>query len=718
MERVVIVGAGLYGLIAAKTYLQIVGAYHDENTGKRTDEIAEIPVCFTESNDAPQKNSSESRLLVIDSASDIGGTWAEERLYPNLLSQNSYGLYEFSDLPLSDVVPGEHADDTHNQFILGWKINCYLRAWVEKWQLKKHIRLNWKVNDISRLETKEWKLKISVSTSTSPIQCITIICDKLVLATGLTSVPNMPETKGSSTASDNPAPVIHAKDVGEWARKHLGYRPLKAPESEVVRIPAKESPYPQLRSVAVYGGAKSSFDLVHFFATLHRNDPKLHLKSTQESPIQVHWIIRNRGVGPAWMVPPMSILPNGETVASDKAASTRLITHLTPCCYEIPKRLSIGPSGSLHWKGSWLARLFHGNPVGRWWISWLWRSIDKGLEDTAQYGSDPKMEKLRPENSIVSCASGIGIANQANLWETIRLPHVNVYRSAITDIVATVPGKTTDSSAKASVHLSDSNSIDEVDLVIHATGYKPIVPIRFEPASLRLELGLSALVDSRGKGVRENREIPAGTPERIDGPLESTIKDRIQHWEDLDRRSEVMVRKTLNATRCAFTDRSPPSWAESHKLVPYRLFRRMVAPELVAQGDRSFATLGVILSSTIAVVAEVQALWVAVFLTGGLDSPLEIKPNPNHALSLKNLSSVDIENAISEDVVLGSLTGTGLEVEAIQYNDMLLRDLGLNPHRLGGGFYTELTGVYGPSVYAGIVDEWKKKSQSLAVKTT
>lgn len=46
---------------------------------------------------------------------------------------------------------------------------------------------------------------------------------------------------------------------------------------------------------------------------------------------------------------------------------------------------------------------------------------------------------------------------------------------------------------------------------------------------------------------------------------------------------------------------------------------------------------------------------------------------------------------------------------------MLLRDLGLNPHRLGGGFYTELTGVYAPSVYAGIVDKWKK-SRSLAEK--
>jgi Predicted flavoprotein involved in K+ transport len=135
---------GLYGLIAAKTYRQLVAS--DENIKSTdTDEITEIPTCFTESIDGSPAASSESRLLVIDSTSDIGGTWAEERLYPNLLSQNSYGLYEFSDLPLSDVVPEEHTDDTHNQFIAGWKINRYLRAWVEKWQLEKYIRLNWTV---------------------------------------------------------------------------------------------------------------------------------------------------------------------------------------------------------------------------------------------------------------------------------------------------------------------------------------------------------------------------------------------------------------------------------------------------------------------------------------------------------------------------------------------------------------------------------------------
>ena len=215
------------------------------------------------------------------------------------------------------------------------------------------------------------------------------------------------------------------------------------------------------------------------------------------------------------------------------------------------------------------------------------------------------------------------------------------------------------------VRLADRTCVDPVDLVIHATGYKPIVPIRFEPPCLRLELGLSALVGKDDKEISEKGSISTESPEKIHGPLEPNIKERVEHWETLDRRSEIMVRDTLNATKCALADRSPPSWAASDKLVPYRLFRRMVAPELVAQGDRSFATLGVILSSTIAVVAEVQALWVAAFLTGGLDTE-SMKAAPGQALCLETLSQEVMEDAVSEDVVLGSLTGSGLEVDAIQ----------------------------------------------------
>jgi hypothetical protein len=49
-------------------------------------------------------------------------------------------------------------------------------------------------------------------------------------------------------------------------------------------------------------------------------------------------------------------------------------------------------------------------------------------------------------------------------------------------------------------------------------------------------------------------------------------------------------------------------------------------------------------------------------LTEGLDSTVDIQSTPHQALSLENLSLEAMENTISEDVVLGSLTGTGLEV--------------------------------------------------------
>jgi len=40
--------------------------------------------------------SPSSRLLILDSASSIGGDWASHRLYPGLKSNNILGTYEFS----------------------------------------------------------------------------------------------------------------------------------------------------------------------------------------------------------------------------------------------------------------------------------------------------------------------------------------------------------------------------------------------------------------------------------------------------------------------------------------------------------------------------------------------------------------------------------------------------------------------------------------------
>lgn len=113
---------------------------------------SEIPPGFTSSSSSSGPNSSstntKSSLLIIDAARSLGGTWARERLYPNLLSQNSYGLYEYSDLPLKDALwDSEYfeGEDPAGQFIPGWKIHCYLQVWCEKWALLEKMRFGWRV---------------------------------------------------------------------------------------------------------------------------------------------------------------------------------------------------------------------------------------------------------------------------------------------------------------------------------------------------------------------------------------------------------------------------------------------------------------------------------------------------------------------------------------------------------------------------------------------
>jgi hypothetical protein len=239
-----------------------------------------------------------------------------------------------------------------------------------------------------------------------------------------------------------------------------------------------------------------------------------------------------------------------------------------------------------------------------------------------------------------------------------------VYRSSIEHISASSAQDEGDLVGNLKVLLEDNISLDNVDLVIHATGYKPVVPIKFDPPSFRLSLGLSGLVHTNSEKDNPAHEIKPSNGVEI--PLDGAVESHIQQWKSLDQQSDELVRKTLATTGCTPADRATPSWIGESQLLPYRLFRRMVAPQLVANGDRSFATVGVVLTSTIAVVAEVQALWVTAFLTGGFDeTSADSKSHGSTALCLNGMPQLDMEKAVSEDVMLGSLTGSGLEVDAI-----------------------------------------------------
>lgn len=97
----------------------------------------------------------------------LGGTWNHDRLYPNLPSQNSYGMYENSDLPMTSAV-GHDEGGSNNQSIVVCKINRYLHAWNEKWDLTKRMRFNWTVS-LRVYNTRvidSFKLRLSVDLPT------------------------------------------------------------------------------------------------------------------------------------------------------------------------------------------------------------------------------------------------------------------------------------------------------------------------------------------------------------------------------------------------------------------------------------------------------------------------------------------------------------------------------------------------------------------------
>ncbi|KAL3448079.1 hypothetical protein BJX65DRAFT_317662 [Aspergillus insuetus] len=600
MPQVVVVGAGYYGLITAKTYLQVTGAYTRSKKNEYKD---------------------ENDILIIDSGSEIGGTWARDRLYPNLLSQNSYGHYEFSDLPLATAVPDTAGGIDEEKFIPGWKINRYLHIWSQKWDLTRRIRLNWKVDGVSRLPSKQWSLSIVAQTGSTSTP-LTIICDKLIIAVGLTSERNIPDIPRTGC---HPIPEIHAKDVGLYCQNNLGYEPLPVQQKPLKCTPQCSS---LPRSVAVYGGAKSAFDFIHLFGSLHRNSASLRLNACPPEPVQ-----KTSGERPGSLHP--------------------MVGMMSRCVYEIPKRMAWPSSTSRHHiprvEGSWLRRIIHESRLGRAAVRQVWKQVDASIHASAGYDSQPKMDKLRPAASAIECTSSGGIANHHDLWDTIRGPNVHIYRSKI----ACLSG----SSRDTTIHLSDGTLIPSLDLIIHATGWKPCIPVQFDPPALGTQLGLPGPIANDG-------------------------------WDSIEQETEAKMREIFDPSLFKYATAPAPN--------TYRLFRRVASPPLVAEGDRSLAVMGAVYSGAVALVAEVQALWAVAFLTGGFnggqDGPLS--------------NSGRVYESVAEDVVWGRLTGVGLNVDAIKYNDMLLRDLGLNPYRMGGRWWKELLAVYGPSSYAGIVEEW------------
>ena len=169
MYDIVIVGAGVHGLIMAKTYLQV----HPD-----------------------------SSLVILDSSISIGGVWAKERLYPGLKTNNMIGTYEFSDFPMIPCDWGLNS----GFFVPGLVVHDYLNAFAKRFDISKRCQLGTKVMSADVKNDSTWELIVERGDHMD-----TITTHKLVVATGITSDLKMPQLEGMDSFS---GPMLHSHDLG------------------------------------------------------------------------------------------------------------------------------------------------------------------------------------------------------------------------------------------------------------------------------------------------------------------------------------------------------------------------------------------------------------------------------------------------------------------------------------------------------------------------
>lgn len=202
---VVVVGAGLQGLAAAKTYLQV-----EPTAG----------------------------LLIIDSNRTVGGVWAKENLYPGFRSNNLLGTYEYTDFPMNESFGVQR-----EEHIPGEAVFDYFKQYAEKHDLTRRI---WSLSKIRSAEKTETGWRLSVIDGHLPVanQFETVTCSKLIVATGLTSDPAPINIRGHENFE---APVINFAHFRQEAPRLLAN--------------------PSAQHIAVYGGSKAAYDAVYMLAS-------------------------------------------------------------------------------------------------------------------------------------------------------------------------------------------------------------------------------------------------------------------------------------------------------------------------------------------------------------------------------------------------------------------------------------------------------------------
>jgi len=264
------------------------------------------------------------------------------------------------------VKDGEH--------IPGAVLHRYLTDFAKKFGILERMRFNTKLETVEPSKASGWSLTVSENEKQKVIET-----RKLIIASGLTSTPNMPHYEGQKSFT---APIFHAKDF--------------CVQSEVMD---------KAKEVVVIGGAKSAFDVAYAFAT---------------KGIQVDLVIRKSGQGPVWLLPPY-VTPLKRKV--EELLHTRFFSWFSPC----PWGAEDGFPG--------VRNFLHGNAFGRWLVDKFWWVLTNDVITLNGYEKNPLVGQLKPWNSVRWSASGISINNyDTNFWDLVKKETIRIHTTDVSKL--------------------------------------------------------------------------------------------------------------------------------------------------------------------------------------------------------------------------------------------------------------------------------------------
>lgn len=246
----------------------------------------------------------------------------------------------FSDTPLRLPPDAE----TYHDIFESKYVTSYLETYVDEHvyksrSLRDRIYFGIKVHSIEKLGNS-WRVSGRRSEKEEEE---TFSGAKLVIATGHTTIPNMPVLPGQSVFQGD---ILHQKEFGKATSRVLGSD--------------------SYQNVTILGGGKSAADMVY---------------DSVKAGKKVSWIIRETGEGPAAFA---GAAGKGPYRNGPEIAATRILSALSPSCF--------API-------SWWTSMIHGSKYGRSFVAKVWLGADQACSDLAKFqdreGALPGFENMR-----------------------------------------------------------------------------------------------------------------------------------------------------------------------------------------------------------------------------------------------------------------------------------------------------------------------------------